>query len=357
MIYYAQNNANRPNNQGGVTDQTVATTNYYNATDSATLSSAMANIFNAIAETLGIGEVSIQDGTTNQVETSSGEISSLLEVDENSFEYWMEFPVTDNKINRVDPLSGEEYTISLSKNNETGKIIATSNKWGDGVQVEVDGELGIGTFKYKWVEANNLYNYNPPAATYDKYDAETNPTGTGKVDWKLGKVVENGVTVQEGVGTLLDGVTYTVTFDVYPSQTTYDTVAEIKNSDNPQATYNDLDENIKKYLKYEDGSFTLETNTKATLTYTDTREENPTPVTKTYKNPDPVITEASELNVEKVWLNELDKKSAPDSLVLNMNLIKDGNETGLTVTVQKDNNWQEDVTIATGLMKWKQFTQ
>ncbi|MBR4693316.1 MAG: Cna B-type domain-containing protein [Bacilli bacterium] len=354
LIYYAKDGTARPASQGGETSATVDTTNYYNASDSAALTSSLADIFNSIVNTVGLGEAFIQDGTTQKVETTSGDISTLLEVDENSFEYWMEFPITNNKITRVDPLSGTEYEISLRKDNATGKIIASSTYWGENSDIEVDGELSVGTFKYKWETANKLYNFNPPAATFDKYDEETNPDGSGQVKWPLGKVEENGTVIQEGVGTLLDGVKYTVTFDVYPSQETYDTVASIKNADNAQTAYNNLDANIKKYLKYENGTFTLETNTNATLTYTDTHDGNTTPTTKKYRNPDPVVTVASEMDVEKVWLNQLDAKAAPDNLTLNMNVVRDNVEvSGLSVEVKKSNNWKDSVAIATGLMRTK----
>ena len=44
---------------------------------------------------------------------------------------------------------------------------------------------------------------------------------------------------------LENGVTYTVTFDVWPSQDTLDLIADIKND---PSVYDDLDDTLKQYL-------------------------------------------------------------------------------------------------------------
>ena len=56
---------------------TTPTNNYYSASDTSSLQHAISDIFSSIIKTLGISEASIQDGTTNNVETTSGEISHL----------------------------------------------------------------------------------------------------------------------------------------------------------------------------------------------------------------------------------------------------------------------------------------
>ena len=58
----------------------------------------------------------------------------------------------------------ENITITLTNNND-GTYTASSDAWSDDVTVE--GTITSGTFKYKWTEANNLYNYAPPAATFE----------------------------------------------------------------------------------------------------------------------------------------------------------------------------------------------
>ena len=112
--------------------------NNYSASSSAELKDAFAAILEAI-EMSGIGNTSINDGTTNKVTTTSGEIAKLLEVDTSSYKYYR---------------SGGSY----------GNMTP-------------------------WAEA--------PAATFEN----------GAVKWDLS---------EEGV--LENDVTYTVTFDCYPSQ-------------------------------------------------------------------------------------------------------------------------------------------
>ena len=191
--------------------------------------------------------------------------------------------------------------------------------------------------KYKWTDANSLYNYAPPVATF------TN----GSVNWDL-----------KSVGTLLNGVTYTVTFDVYPSQTTYDLVADLKNG---KITYDSLDANIKKYL---DKDYGLKTNTTATLTYKDTRIDD-TVKTSEYDNPDPVPTTASKIEVEKVWEATLDGRKPVDEdgnyIVLSMDLLRDGTKSGDKIVVTCDDNnpsscWKDSKNIATGLLRVNKST-
>ena len=153
----------------------------------------------------------------------------------------------------------------------------------------------------------------------------------GKVDWDLS---------DEGV--LENGVTYTVTFDCYPSQTTYDIIAQLKNGD---ITYASLDSEIKKYIKDNgDGSYTLLTNTNATLDYDDTRtDEDESPVG--YVNPDPVATDAETLTVNKTW-----EGGNPDVSSLKMTVLMDGDpfhEAELTNT----NNWSSSSFISIGIIK------
>ena len=132
-----------------------------------------------------------------------------------------------------------------------------------------------------------------------------------------------------------------MTFDCYPSQYTYDTLAEIENGD---LDYDTLDENIKRYLS-EDGK--LKTNTTATLSYTDTRTGQSG--TSTYTNPDPVALVADEMSVTKKWENELDARTV-GSIEMTV-LMGDQEFHEVTLT---DPAWTEDpIYISTGLMRDK----
>ena len=331
LIYAAHNNGTDRTN-GQTFDQAKVTTDtpfYYKAENEDSFLAAMNDIFSSIADTLGVGEVSISDGTTANVATSSG-VSHLLEVEDGSYEYWLTMPVSGNTITRKDLLTGEDYTISLTDNGD-GTITATSARFT--APVTVTGELSATELKYQWNGATELYNFVPPTAEFNKT--------TGAVDWDLSKL-----------GTLLNDVTYTVTFNVYPSQETYDLVADLKNG---TKKYSDLDENIRKYLGED---YSLETNTTATLTYSDTRPESAANDKTVYYNElDAVPLVSSKINVEKIWNNKLDERAAVDEngnpLVLDMYLVRDDEVTKEKITVSAENSWKDTKNISTGLIRAK----
>ena len=329
LIYYSNNNSDRPGYDGGTV---LNTPNYFSATDTSGLRTAIKSIFDEIVKAIGISNVTINDGTTSNVRASSGEVSHLLTVDDTSFKYWLTVPIVGNKFKRIDFDSNKEieYTVSDIGN---GQLRIS---WGENnsEHVDVKGELHNSDFKYQWESANALYNFDPPVATYN---------GTA-VNWNLGTTI----------GTLLDGVKYTVSFDVWPTQETYDLISDL---DNGIENYSSLDSIIKQYLKYEDGKYTLYTNTQATLTYTDTRVSNQ-PQQATYTNPEPVPTDASKMTVRKLWDNQLDQNHEKVTEI-SLNVLKDGEKYGETITLDNkvvDANgnpkekWADEVFISTGLM-------
>lgn len=331
LIYYSNVNADRPNYNGNTLVDDNNKDNYFSAENTDSLKTAVKKIFKEIVNAMGVSNVSINDGTTSNVTTSTGEISHLLTVDANSFKYWLTVPVVNDQFKRIDFDTNTEITYTVTDIGN-GKLRIT---WGDN-HVDVTGELSNNSFKYQWEEANALYNFNPPAATYEN----------GAVNWNLGNKI----------GTLLDGVKYTVSFDVWPSQETYDLISDL---DNGIKTYSGLDSEIKKYIEPDgNGGYTLRTNTQAKLTYTDTRVSN-TPQTSYYKNPEPVATDVSKMTVKKLWENTLDQHHTEVTQV-KLNVLKDGTKYGETVTL--DNKtvdsvtgdtkeaWADEVFISTGLM-------
>lgn len=245
------------------TDAGAPAANYYSAQDTAALNKAISDILAKI-EMVGIGNTSIEDGTTNQVTTTSGEIAELLEVDTSSFKYYR---------------SGGSYGASM----------------------------------VAWTDA--------PEASF------TN----GNVDWDLSKI-----------GVLENGVKYTVTFDVYPSQFTYDTIAQLKNGD---ITYDSLDAEIKKYIVDNGGgNYSLRTNTNATLSYDDTRDEAGQQ-SADYTNPDPVGTDADTLTINKEWVG-----GKPDVDSLELTVLMEGAQFH-TATLSKANNWSTNAYISLGVIK------
>ena len=331
LIYYSNNGSHRvidgynvstcnanQHNFGG----TEATDKYYNANNTAALNTAIESIFQTIVNALGISSVQINDGTTNKVQTSTGEISELLEVDESSYQYWLSIPVVNNQFQRINMVSGQNETYTVSCNESTGKCTVA---WGNN-SVEVKGSISGGQLKYEWTEANALYNYNPPVARLVN----------GAVNWNL-----------SSVGTLLDGVTYEVTFDVYPSQETYDMIADLKNG---TITYDELDSGIQPYiLDQGNGSYSLRTNTTATLSYDDTRDAAGVQ-TKTYDNPDPVATNVDTIAVKKTWDNNIDKRK---DRTIQLELKRDGKKAyDVSLPGDGEDPWIKDgIYIATGLAK------
>ena len=159
----------------------------------------------------------------------------------------------------------------------------------------------------------NLLEVDETSFTYYK---NGQPWPEGKTDYPA-VLNEAGEVVWDlsELGLLEDGVTYEVQFDVYPSQDTYDLIADLKNG---TKNYDSLDANIKKYLHKNGDSYTLDTNTRdennvstATITYTDSRITDPTDPnygeqTYTYTNPSPVVTDSSKIVVEKKWENDFE---------------------------------------------------
>ena len=239
-----------------------SSTNYYSASDTAALNKAIADILAKI-EMAGIANTEIDDGTTNKVTTTSGEVAELLEVDESSYKYY-----------------------------RSGGTYGSMAPWADAPEAE-------------------LVN--------------------GTVEWDL-----------SSVGVLENGVRYTVTFDVYPSQYTYDTIAKLKNGD---ITYDSLDAEVKKYIVDNGGGdYSLRTNTNASLSWDDTRDDAGQQ-TDAYVNPDPVGTNAQQLTVNKEW-----EGADPDVTELPITVMM-GDEEFHTATLSAANNWETSSYISVGIIK------
>ena len=161
-------------------------------------------------------------------------------------------------------------------------------------------------------------------------DAPAAKVVDGEVQWDL-----------ESEGVLENGVKYTVTFDCYPSQETYDTIAKLKNGD---IKYSDLDTEIQKYIvDNKDGTYSLRTNTNASISWDDTRDEAGTQ-TDAYKNPDPVATAAEELKAKKTW-----EGASADTAELPMTVLMDG--TPFHTDTLKAPAWETSSFISVGIIK------
>ena len=109
---------------------------------------------------------------------------------------------------------------------------------------------------------------------------------------------------------LADGVTYKVIFTVWPSQESYDLLAELNNG---IKDYNTLDPDVKKQIVVEEGKYYLKTNTSATVDYTSFKEEDGVIVdTNTVEGAeikDPngkMLLDGTSLEMIKDWNDDLD---------------------------------------------------
>ena len=190
-------------------------------------------------------------------------------------------------------------------------------------------EVDTSSFKYwkktseseEFVEWTSADDPAPPAAEFDG----------SHVTWDL-----------SNLGVLENGVTYKVTFDVYPSQYTYDLVADLKNG---TKNYSDLPSEIKQYLH---ADYTLETNTSATLSYDDTRDSAGIQSVPFTEDLGPVATDSSTISIKKIWNNLLDGRMDKP---ITVNLQRD-KVNFYPVELNSDNQWEkDDIFIAVGLAK------
>ena len=307
---------------------TFDTEGYYKASDTAALTQAINDIFQKIVQTLGVTEVAIADGTTSNVSTGTS-IAHLLEVDESSYQYWLTIPVTagsggTSTFIMPDKVTGDPVTYTVTPSGDNVII-----SW-DGGSATYPGSVNLNTLTIEWTQATTFYNYTPPGAAFNG--------NTSSVDWNL-----------RSVGTLMDNVTYTVTFDCYPSQETLDLIADLKNGD---IEYASLPSAIRQYLEQDSSGavidYTLKTNTTATLTYTDTRPGGGAG-SVTYDNPDPEpVNAAEEIAVSKIWSNTLDSREGWKQDI-ELYVTRDG-QVVHTIELSRDNTWTNTAWISYGII-------
>ena len=176
----------------------------------------------------------------------------------------------------------------------------------------------------------------------------------GEVDWNLGNTV------------LENGVTYTITFTVWPSQESIDLVADLNNG---ILEYDELTPAQKEQIHVSGGHYTLKTNTDypevtySTVTTTTVDGETTTvvsdPQTATIANPDPVGLVESKLNAVKSWDDSLDpsQREEIDDVILYLLVDGDyyyvdagGNPLGVTLTEESGWTITDYISIAPGLM-------
>lgn len=236
-----------------------------------------------------------------------------------------------------------------------------------------------GNFTYSGTDADGHTVTVPDLVKTARYDSTT-----GSVIWDLGDDYE-----------LPNGVTFTVSFTVWPTQQAYDILAALQNG---TITYNDSTATVNGqtvdwtyFVQNSDGTYSYRTNTSQTVTYkqvtkdsngnvTNTSEEKTSRISSEPENPDMDLTN-HQVTVKKVWNDSLDShnrqaitlkigydedndnsivktvdgETVYDSNVITVNL--DGTSdaqavaTGTTVTTENGNTvWAKTISVAPGLI-------
>ena len=317
LLYYAKNGEHRSYGNTNIMTapqnasshdygETESAENYFNAESTEALQEAVSKIFEKVVQALGITEVAMSDGTTSQVDTSTG-VANLLHVDESSYKYYLTIPLLNGKFKDN---KNREITVSIS--GSTATFTWTEDEEEKEATYTVVSQPA-GAIKVQWTEETAFYP-GPPDAVFED----------GAVNWDL-----------KDLGTLLDGVTYSYAFACSPSQYTNDLIADLKNGN---VEYGDPDYgDVWDYIKPNaDGTdYSLKTNTETSISYKDTRMENPGPYETEFPEKDPVPTKSDEINIEKNWVGEYNDEQLKETIT--MYLLRDGEKIDEIVL-----EWNED---------------
>lgn len=238
--------------------------------------------------------------------------------------------------------------------------------------VKIDGAAS-GEFVYSKTDADGntvaWKTTDPPQATID---------ANGKIDWDL-----------SSEGELEDGVTYSVTFRVWPNQDAYDLVAQMNNG---LISYDDLSTDQKaQIVQNDDGTYSLNTNTTDTscdfntiktvtpvselpegvevgeeteetvdgVTYTVVYTENPEggylktsklPGNETIENPPAVELRDAAMTIQKQWSENVTDTDKQNINTITAVLTCDTEDyTTITLTKNDSGVWEATVHLAIGL--------
>ena len=251
---------------------------FFNASDTSALQEAFEAIIDKINNTVGYGGVTVDDGVTVGVTNTSVTVDGSVNTD--SFKYTVK--------------DGDDvvYTVKIHDNKATFTI--------DGEEYTVAGEQKTETI-HGTPHTNTVYSVTVGDKTYKMSPASMD--NKGEVKWDLACI-----------GTLENGYTYTLSFDVWPNQAAYDAVADLNNG---LKTIDEVPESVSSYLVYKDGKYHINTNYQQSVDYYTVKteeKEGQEPVT-TYSEKytkelgpiDPVLLTSSEMDFRKHWKDNLDK--------------------------------------------------
>ena len=364
VVYYAKNGTQRTasivTNTDGIEDQ------YFRAGSTQALQDAIETIKQNIKNSLNYGGVSYEDGiatdTTNTTLTTDvdGDVSGLTYTVTQGTE--TKYTVTTD---------GSDVTFTISGTNYDGvKGTYTIDETSYDYYYAVDSDGNPLTFTVGSGDTAQTYQYKMGLASFEG----------GSLDWDL-----------TGIGGLVGGYTYTLSFTVWPVQGAYDAVADLNNGlakwDTTLDTYEDLTStrgyekggviDYPNIVKYSNGAYAVLTNTSQEVTYyvVETEEVDGVatttydgPYTTTPTSPSPMSLVGSNIDIVKEWLVSLSPGELEDWVnkgnTLKLRLKSDNNtyidyvfpdEQGMTDNTDEFGNvlWTKTASIAPGIMLTK----
>lgn len=215
------------------------------------------------------------------------------------------------------------------------------------------------------------FKYTKNGAAWTPPDAQKARVNGNQVIWDLGDME------------LEDGVTYTLSFTVWPNQEAYDLVADLNNG---VKTYDSLSADEKSQIVKDGDRYSLKTNTDTgngiTFTQIETRTTNVLPKGATpnpdgsyshdgftykknvdgtwtgtkqangsgnFTNPKPIPLTGTKIKVKKIWTDNLDP-DRPESIKLTLYRDKgQATQTATPIELKNSNSWEKEISIAPGL--------
>ena len=325
---------------------------YFDADSTSALLNAFQNIMSQVSDSVAYGKVSITDGLTTDAMTTT-----LVHGKAEGYQY------------TVTGKLGELYSVTAASPTE-GQTDPT-------VTFTINGNHYPGTKKTAVIDGTS-YEYwsytageGPNAVEYKITLADVSTDGT--LRWDL-----------TGIGTLMDGYTYSASFVVWPDQDAYDYVAALNNGlpgytwNTGASTYEDLTstkgyakggvEAFPSIVRYPDGTYAVLTNTDQKVQYSivETKEEDGETST-TYNGPyqielptpSPMPLTASASQIEKLWDVERDPGILAQLLYdlegnsknykIEFEILKDDEQKKYTTVTM---GWDETANGGTGAYAW-----
>ena len=261
---YGKSDVGTENLSGGTADY------YFDAGNTDALLNAFQHILSQISDSLAYGKVSITDGLTTDAMTTT-----LVHGKVEGYKYTVTGTVGElYSVTAISPAEGQtDPTVTFTINGHDYP--------GEKKSATIDG-TDYDYWSYTVGEGDAAVEYKMTLA-----DVSTD----GKLKWDL-----------TGIGTLMDGYTYSASFVVWPDQEAYDYVAGLNNElpgytwSEEADTYEDLTttkgyekggvERFPSIVKYPNGVYAVLTNTEQKVLYSivDTKKENGV-TTTTYEGP------------------------------------------------------------------------